>query len=161
MNDDLKSKFVAFMEIRNQFMHNMNALTYVKCFENLPGKQKWILNTYPQPGVTLNAIPDIEEKLNDWSKKLIAEKKKINTTVLKGFGSTVRKAVFSSVAQHFKKIVAEERTLEKAERDAEIDAAVAAASISGKKVIGKQEVGKDAKGKKNNKQESPKDTKKK
>ena len=36
------------MEIRNQFMHNVDANTYGKCFDFLEGKEAYLLNTYPQ-----------------------------------------------------------------------------------------------------------------
>jgi uncharacterized protein YktA (UPF0223 family) len=178
LNDDLKAKFITFMEIRNQFMHNMSASTYVDCFKNLSGKQKWILGIYPQPGVTdieqaldnasvqlgeevvnevmnvfkhvekkiedeverevtrqskdafFRAIPDVEKVLNDWSTKLIKEKKEISTTYLEDLGTVVRKAVFSSVGKHFKTIVTEERAQKEAAKEALVNAVAATAITS-------------------------------
>jgi hypothetical protein len=37
------------MEIRNQFMHNADAKTYIDCFSFIDGKEKFILKLYPQP----------------------------------------------------------------------------------------------------------------
>lgn len=50
LSKDDKAKFAAFMEIRNQFMHNIEANTYEKCFSFMSsGKDKYFLKTYPQP----------------------------------------------------------------------------------------------------------------
>lgn len=43
-----RSKFLTFMEVRNQFMHNLEAASYEKCFDLLDGKDKYILKAYPQ-----------------------------------------------------------------------------------------------------------------
>lgn len=43
-----QSKFVTFMEIRNQFMHNSWASSYKECFEFLPGKANYLFKLYPQ-----------------------------------------------------------------------------------------------------------------
>lgn len=68
---DKRNKYQAFMEIRNQFMHNMEASTYEKCFYYLPEKKDtWIFGKYPQP-----FIFPIEERLKraveELSKELI------------------------------------------------------------------------------------------
>jgi hypothetical protein len=43
-----KTKYLTFMEIRNQFMHNLGAESYVDCFSFLNGKDTYILKQYPQ-----------------------------------------------------------------------------------------------------------------
>lgn len=43
-----KSKYMAFMSIRNQFMHNIEADSYENCFNHLKGTDKFLLTTYPQ-----------------------------------------------------------------------------------------------------------------
>lgn len=43
-----KAKFWTFMEVRNQFMHNMEAINYETCFTYLDGKDKYLLKQYPQ-----------------------------------------------------------------------------------------------------------------
>ena len=43
-----KNKYQAFMELRNQFMHNLDANTYSKCYDLMEGKEKFVLKTYPQ-----------------------------------------------------------------------------------------------------------------
>ncbi|TRX30282.1 hypothetical protein FNW52_20275 [Flavobacterium sp. ZT3R18] len=44
-----KNKYQAFMELRNQFMHNLDADTYEKCYNLMEGKEKFVLKIYPQP----------------------------------------------------------------------------------------------------------------
>jgi len=48
LSKENRSKFQAFMEIRNQFIHNYSATTYEKCFAATDGKAKYILKAYPQ-----------------------------------------------------------------------------------------------------------------
>jgi hypothetical protein len=45
---DTKAKFKAFMEIRNQFMHNIEAKSYETCLSFTEGTDKFLLKTYPQ-----------------------------------------------------------------------------------------------------------------
>ncbi|WP_396151552.1 hypothetical protein [Flavobacterium sp.] len=49
LNLEERNKFITFMEIRNQFMHNADAKTYIDCFSFIDGKEKFILKLYPQP----------------------------------------------------------------------------------------------------------------
>jgi hypothetical protein len=44
-----RTKFQTFMELRNQFMHNVEAKTYESCLGFLNGKDVYLLKTYPQP----------------------------------------------------------------------------------------------------------------
>ncbi len=48
LSKDDRNKFQAFMEIRNQFIHNLSATTYEKCFAATGGTDKYLLKTYPQ-----------------------------------------------------------------------------------------------------------------
>jgi hypothetical protein len=48
LNKADQNKFITFMEIRNQFMHNLNAKTYELCLSYLAGRDKFLLKTYPQ-----------------------------------------------------------------------------------------------------------------
>lgn len=43
-----KKKFLVFMSIRNQFMHNNDADCYESCFNNIDGADNFILKIYPQ-----------------------------------------------------------------------------------------------------------------
>jgi len=44
-----KNKYQSFMELRNQFMHNLDADTYEKCYDLMEGKERFVLKIYPQP----------------------------------------------------------------------------------------------------------------
>jgi len=56
LNNDTKSKFQTFMEIRNQLIHNIEAKTFVSCFSFMEGKEKYILKTYPQDPIEIKEI---------------------------------------------------------------------------------------------------------
>lgn len=43
-----RKKYITFMEIRNQFMHNLAADSYESCYEFINGKDAYILKNYPQ-----------------------------------------------------------------------------------------------------------------
>ena len=50
-----RKKYQYFMEIRNQFIHNINACTHEKCLSGLDGTNNAILKLYPQPeNITLD-----------------------------------------------------------------------------------------------------------
>ncbi len=59
LKTETKAKFQNFMAIRNQFMHNWDAMTYEKCTENISGLEKFLAKNYP------NEISDKEEKLKE------------------------------------------------------------------------------------------------
>ena len=44
-----RKKYQYFMEIRNQFMHNIDASSYEKCLACLDGTNNAVLKLYPQP----------------------------------------------------------------------------------------------------------------
>jgi len=48
LSKTVKKKFQAFMEIRNQFMHNLSATTYENCLSCIDGADKFLLKTYSQ-----------------------------------------------------------------------------------------------------------------
>ena len=48
LDKEVKAKFLTFMEVRNQFMHNATANSYENCFANLDGKDAFVLKHYPQ-----------------------------------------------------------------------------------------------------------------
>jgi hypothetical protein len=48
LSSNERNKFITFMEIRNQFMHNLSADSYESCYSFLVGKEKFVLKTYPQ-----------------------------------------------------------------------------------------------------------------
>lgn len=52
------------MEIRNKFMHVLEITNYEKCFEELDGKEKWILRVYPQ-NTGLSKEKQLAQAVND------------------------------------------------------------------------------------------------
>lgn len=48
LKSDNKAKFIKFMEIRNTFLHDLDAKTYELCVDSVKGNGKWLLDTYPQ-----------------------------------------------------------------------------------------------------------------
>ncbi len=46
ISSEAEKKFRAFMEIRNQFIHNRKADSFVNCLNLLPGREKYLLKTY-------------------------------------------------------------------------------------------------------------------
>lgn len=48
LNNDARGKYQVFMEIRNQFMHNVKARSYETCFSFTDNKDNYILNKYHQ-----------------------------------------------------------------------------------------------------------------
>lgn len=47
LSKENKTKLTTFMEIRNQFMHNIDANTYENCMNALDGKDNYLLKQYP------------------------------------------------------------------------------------------------------------------
>lgn len=47
--EDLK-KFLVFMAIRNQFMHNLEAKSFIDCMNQLNGQKDFLFKLYPQEG---------------------------------------------------------------------------------------------------------------
>jgi hypothetical protein len=48
LNASDKSKFQLFMELRNKFMHVLEADSFVNCFKLLDGKEAFLFKLYPQ-----------------------------------------------------------------------------------------------------------------
>lgn len=61
-------KLEKFMEIRNQFIHNIEASTFEKCFSYLTGVQNKLLTEYPQDSTLV-----LEEQLKKATSKLTSE----------------------------------------------------------------------------------------
>ena len=72
-----RNKFQAFMEIRNQFMHNISANTYENCYSFMNGTDKFILKTYPQDNTKAR-----EEALREATGELIDEIGKITVNII-------------------------------------------------------------------------------
>jgi hypothetical protein len=52
-----KAQFITFMSIRNQFMHNTDATSFVDCIKNLDGIENYLVKHFP------NSNSDKEEML--------------------------------------------------------------------------------------------------
>ena len=48
LSKNSRNKFQAFMEIRNQFMHNLEASNYEECFSFIKDTGNFLLKNYPQ-----------------------------------------------------------------------------------------------------------------
>ncbi|MBC3540644.1 hypothetical protein ACFSC6_12200 [Rufibacter sediminis] len=88
-----KKKFQAFMEIRNQFMHNMEASTYEKCFSYLDGKEAFLVKLYPQ-----YAGQTREQKLKSITDALSKDVVDLTMALTERFKDKIRKDVENDMA---------------------------------------------------------------
>lgn len=72
-----RTKYVTLMEIRNQFMHNLECDTFEKCLDVLEGKETYLLKLYPQ------MEEDREQRLINCFNALSAEVIKTTHEILK------------------------------------------------------------------------------
>lgn len=72
-----RKKFQAFMEIRNQFMHNISANNYTNCFSFTNGTDTFILKTYPQ-----SETKSRENALRDATGELIDDIGKLTVSII-------------------------------------------------------------------------------
>lgn len=56
LSKDDKKKFQTFMEVRNQFMHNIEIKSYTECFKMLDGKENYILKHFPQDKTIIKEV---------------------------------------------------------------------------------------------------------
>ena len=94
LSKDHKSKFQAFMEIRNQFVHNLSATTYEKCFEATNGTDKYLLKTYPQ-ATTLSR----EKQLEFASRQLGNDITQLTVALTKSIEEKIKKDVEINIAK--------------------------------------------------------------
>ncbi len=87
-----KTKFKKFMEIRNQFMHNLDADSFSSCIELLDGTEKWLLRNYPQ-----NEESSREEKLKSATMALGNDLLSISNTVLEKVLQKIRNDATDSI----------------------------------------------------------------
>lgn len=80
-----RNKFQAFMEIRNQFMHNISASTYEKCFSFTNGTDRFLLKTYPQLKAKSN-----EEALRGAAGELIDDIGSLTINIISKIGDRLR-----------------------------------------------------------------------
>jgi hypothetical protein len=72
-----RNKFQAFMEVRNQFMHNISANNYESCYSFTNGTDKFVLKTYPQDKSKAR-----EEALRNATGQLIDDIGKITVNII-------------------------------------------------------------------------------
>lgn len=105
LDDNVKAKFVTFMELRNQFMHNMEAKTYEKCFEAMPlGKHKYILKTYPQ-NTSLSREEQLEAACHDLSKEVITVTLDLYNTIKAKIERQVSSDMNANMKEAFEKTI--------------------------------------------------------
>lgn len=93
-----KKKFITFMEIRNQFVHNYNAKDYQSCFQYLEGKETFVLKLYPQ-----DKNLSKEEQLRGAVLGLAENVVSITVNLLEKVKEKYRKEVENDLLQQFKK----------------------------------------------------------
>lgn len=110
VDKDSRNKFQTFMEIRNQFMHNINATSYEACFSFTDSKDKYILKTYPQN----NKLPR-EEQLRLAVEALNGDLLFVTAQVIKKIESNIENEVTAKVNKEtiddIHKSIAEAKTL--------------------------------------------------
>jgi len=125
LKPETKKKFQHFMEIRNQFMHNLSATSYVKCVDNLNGTEKSLLKIYPQKK-GLEKEDELEgaitELCNDVAKLAMditeAVKKKFMQESLMEINKKSQDAMFATFQEvssifddHFKSVIESEKKI--------------------------------------------------
>lgn len=93
-----RSKTQAFMEIRNQFMHNIEAKDYVTCFKYLADKKKFLLKTYPQ-----NTDLPMEEQLHKASIQLASDVIKIIVSVNEKVNRKITEEAKKDILERYQK----------------------------------------------------------
>ena len=97
-----KAKFFTFMEIRNQFVHNISAKDIETCLPFLPkGKDSYILKTYPQDK-KLAFVKQMELAVDELTKDVFA----IAANLMKKIEAKIKVDVESEITkQAFDKLV--------------------------------------------------------
>lgn len=93
-----KSKFLIFMSIRNQFMHNIDADSYENCLRNIEGAGKFLLKTYPQ-----NEKLNKETQLENATKSLSNDVVEITLRLLDKVKDKIEKKVISELLEEYQK----------------------------------------------------------
>lgn len=127
LSSEKRNKFQKFMEIRNQFMHNIDASTFEKCVSGIDGAEKFLLKNYPQDNsltkeeILRVAVYELSKEITELTisiTKKIKEKRQsdINNKILKlatkTFSETVNQmhCEFEAVAKNLKNGTSREKT---------------------------------------------------
>lgn len=54
LDAEKKNNFLKFLEIRNQFMHNPEAITFAECFRNIDGIDNFLFKKFPCQHLTID-----------------------------------------------------------------------------------------------------------
>ncbi|MES2378050.1 MAG: hypothetical protein V4553_15790 [Bacteroidota bacterium] len=68
LDNNTTAKFLKFMEIRNQFVHNIDAISFENCLDNINGAENYLIKQYPS-----NIEESKELKLGRVYKELVSE----------------------------------------------------------------------------------------
>jgi len=93
-----KSKFLTFMSVRNQFMHNFDANSYENCFENIDGADKFILRNFPQDELLTK-----ENQLKNATKQLANDVVTITVKLLDKVKEKIEEKVKSEISEDYQK----------------------------------------------------------
>ena len=96
LDKEEKKKFLCFMEIRNQFVHNYDAKNYESCFSYLEGKANFILKAFPQD----SALP-MEEQLQKAVNELAGDVVKKTVNLIEKIKEKFRKDIEAEMLRKF------------------------------------------------------------
>lgn len=123
-----KKKFLIFMSIRNQFIHNYDADCYEGCFHNIDGAETFILRTYPQD-VALSKEQQLESAFRKLANDIVSTTFKLLDKVKEKFSKQIEKEILENYKENSAKAIKEienvinktfEDKLEKGETSIEI-----------------------------------------
>lgn len=101
-----KKKYQIFMEIRNQFMHNISANSYENCFKFLNGSEKFLAQIYPQPSILTreeslsNSVGELIDDVGKITAEIVNKiEDKIHKDIELEFGRKWKEAAIESIAE--------------------------------------------------------------
>lgn len=96
LDSDMKAKYLKFMEIRNQFMHNISARSYTECLFFIEGSKKFLIKTYkPVEGLSE------EQRLREATLNLAEE---VMTTTIAISSKVRERFIFNVEAKLYKEL---------------------------------------------------------
>jgi hypothetical protein len=100
LSQDTRKKYQAFMQIRNQFMHNLDAKTYNDCFSCNEGMDKFLIKLY-KPNANLNR----EEQLEYVTKELCGDVLRLTADLMKKIEEKITSEVKAAFNQNAQKVI--------------------------------------------------------
>lgn len=92
LDSDLKKVFLAFMEVRNQLMHNIEVTNYERCFSFLEGKDTFLIKRY-KPDSSLNREKQLEYVVDKLGSEVFEQINKIIDIIGKKSEEDIQKKV--------------------------------------------------------------------